>query len=304
MTRTTQDVPTSEANGIHEHTSVEMSTNLLPQARTSLDESSDGDGGERPVREKLKKTSIAALAQHSRAGAGKTEPDMGLRHGEGQQKGADDPLREPRGRLGRKRSYHDLQNDGESGTDMPASQELPAPKEGFHKRMRSRDATAADGNVINGSPEAERAHPLEHEENDREAHVSPGGPGVLVDAPSPIAMTPPEKSPYAITEEVMSPKKKRSRDQFDKDLNPTQEGSEDSEDSIVPSGSEGVGEGRGPVARSSSRPAKGEPEKKRHRDASVEVKDTSEVDAPAAKVWHNCPCLLERRKISLIFMLI
>ncbi|EFE34878.1 nuclear protein export protein Yrb2, putative [Trichophyton benhamiae CBS 112371] len=195
-------------------------------------------GGERPVRQKLKETSIA--------GTGTANPDqaseqtkMGEENGELPEGSMTDTnATTERGRLKKKRSFDDLMNDdGQSGHY----------EESGHRRKRSRDSK------METTPE-------------REAE--------------PDAST-------AELEKVKSPKKKRSRDQFDKDLD-SKAGDESvkrNDDSTAdPSKENAESESLG--ASPNSRAEKGEPEKKRHRDNSQdrhteEPKDTTTASKSA-----------------------
>ncbi|KIW91802.1 uncharacterized protein Z519_07772 [Cladophialophora bantiana CBS 173.52] len=147
------------------------------------DGSSDGEGGERTAREKLKKTSIAGLSQYSKAKPGEigdhlvgdatgveTAPELQSENGL------------VRGRPSKKRSFEDLQNE-ESGPGVENGGP-PLPKKGSqHKRMRSREISGNDEEIQTFEKYEDMASPV-LEESDAEAQQSPGGPGVLVSAPS------------------------------------------------------------------------------------------------------------------------
>jgi Ran-binding protein 3 len=140
--------------------------------------SSDGEGGERSAREKLKKTSIAGLVQ-------KVKETQGEDLGDAITPESSDPPAEngSRGRPSKKRSFEDLQND-DSGLGVENGGP-PLPKKGQHKRMRSREITGDDG--VQGFDKEDLASPVQ-EESDAEAEKSPGGPGVLVEAPSQVEL--------------------------------------------------------------------------------------------------------------------
>ncbi|KMQ47284.1 hypothetical protein HL42_2046 [Trichophyton rubrum] len=196
------------------------------------DYSEDG-GGERPVRQKLKETSIA--------GTGTANPDqapeqtsMGEENGELPEGSKTDTNTTERGRLKKKRSLDDLMNDdGQSGHY----------EESGHRRKRSRDSK------METTPE-------------RDAE--------------------PETSTLEL-EKVKSPKKKRSRDQFDKDLDSKadDESAKENDDSTADPSKENAGlESLG--ASPNSRADKGEPEKKRHRDNSQDRHTEEPKDTTAA----------------------
>ena len=249
-------------------------------------EASDGDGGERPVREKLKKTSIASLSQYtnSRANAALQSDELSST-AESQGEQADttnDASGAMRGRPARKRSFDDLQKGDTQSINTGSHMGVTEEKGSHHKRMRSRDISGDEGMVSNGQPGTEHLEYHDEEENDGDAHRSPGGPGVLVEPPVMTETTPPRTQVRADNNTILSPKKKRSRDQFDKDQDPKDEGSDISGDSIVRSSSEPA-ENDDPIAQTTSRTATGEPEKKRPRDDELQ----SEISKTAQEVC--CP---------------
>lgn len=126
------------------------------------DHSSDGEGGERTAREKLRTTTIQQVTEANHA-ASNVESHV-----------------EPgtRGRPSKKRSFEDLQTE-----DLTAGVENggpPLPKKGLHKRMRSREVSGND--EVHGLETREDVTSPVQEESDAEAQKSPGGPGVLVSA--------------------------------------------------------------------------------------------------------------------------
>jgi len=145
--------------------------------------------GTRDARERLKKTSIAGLQQ-------KAKPtDISARNAvlaESEDSIADtsgENTNGIRGRPAKKRSFEDLAKD-EADTDAAgAIGQPPLPKSGHHKRMRSRDVNSGDHAQAYAKVEGDKKDTVHeeseiHEETDIDAHKSPGGPGVLVDAPS------------------------------------------------------------------------------------------------------------------------
>jgi Ran-binding protein 3 len=301
MARPTEE---SEANGASEV----HPQNILPMGNQQdiVGDASDGDGAERPLREKLKKTSIASLAQYTNSRTNPTLhsdelPSTQENHGEQADLGSD-AATAARGRPARKRSFDDLQKEDTQSTVAASQLGGTAEKGSHHKRMRSRDTSGSEELVANGQA---RTEPLEYhdeedgdeeeeegegegegeegegeeEESDIDARRSPGGPGVLVEPPAMKESTPPPTNPTADSNSVLSPKKKRSRDQFDKDHNPQDEGSDDSENSIIRSGSEPA-ENDDQLAQTTSRTATGEPEKKRPRDEELK----SEINTTVQEV--------------------
>ena len=143
-------------------------------------DSSDGDGSEKTTRERLKKTSIAGLQQHSKASGGGAIGDHPLAESITIDQ-VDTPSENGngnlRGRPSKKRSFEDLQKS----EHLTENGGPPDPQRSYHKRMRSRDVDHGDNQEIGkleniGSPV--------QEESDDDAHDAPGGPGVLVDADS------------------------------------------------------------------------------------------------------------------------
>lgn len=212
--------------------------------RTPSPESSDSEGGERPVRDKLKKTSIAGLSSKARAGTDKgPHPLQESTMTEPPHLSSSDQLpTSSRGRPARKRSFDDLQNEA---SQAEADDAAPPAKNGHHKRMRSRDVSSGEHVSLPGRSENGIASPVE-EESDLDAQKSPGGPGVLVDASISDAVTPPPETSVD-ADNITSPKKKRSRDQFDTEDNSTLNSIE-------------------PHTLSSSQKQGSGPDKKRHRE--------------------------------------
>lgn len=165
---------TAADNAAH---TLEQAEDTIVLAHTPQEGSSDGEGGERSAREKLKKTSIAGLSQLKAEAAG-DHPLSESTTGE--------PVTEPpaenglRGRPSKKRSFEDLQNE-DPGLSIENGGP-PVPKKGQHKRMRSREISGTD-HIQSLDKLDDIASPVQ-EESDAEAEQSPGGPGVLVAVPS------------------------------------------------------------------------------------------------------------------------
>jgi hypothetical protein len=246
----------------------EITSNSMRNGPVAYEEGSDGDGGERPVREKLKKTSIASLSQSTSSRPAPSQPAQSEELHSQLQSHPDamtisnDLETGARGRPTKKRSFDDLQEDDtQNSLDVDQQGESVSAKNGLHKRMRSRDITTDNDVPPYEESETEIAEPEESgEEEDAAAQRSPGGPGILVEARA-RATTPPGSN---AEEKILSPKKKRSRDQFDKDHIPKDAGSEASGESSLRLDSDPADEEQsGQIA---SRTATGEPEKKRHRE--------------------------------------
>jgi Ran-binding protein 3 len=146
------------------------------------DGSSDGERDERTAREKLKKTSIAGLAQYSKVGRATGDHPLGEVANTDTTSDIQPENGQTRGRPSKKRSFDDLQNE-ESGLGVENGGP-PLPKKGTqHKRMRSREISGDDEEAQGLDLNEEMASPAQ-EESGADAQQSPGGPGVLVSAPS------------------------------------------------------------------------------------------------------------------------
>ena len=228
------------------------------------------------MREKLKKTSIASLAQYTNSKTNQALQSEDLRitteHQGEQAEVSSDAESAARGRPARKRSFDDLRNEDTQSTVAASQLGKVAEKGSYHKRMRSRDVSGGEDLVSNGQLRTETLEHHDEEENDVDARQSPGGPGVLAESHTVTEKTPPPPDGA-----ILSPKKKRSRDQFDKDQDPEDEGSDDSGDSVIRSGSEPA-ENDDLLVQTTSRTATGEPEKKRVRDKELksEISETAE----------------------------
>jgi hypothetical protein len=232
------------------------------------------NGAEKPVREKLKKASIAGLSAQAKSEEGRpTEPGPESSDGEEGKNGEDtmltDTTSSSRGRPTRKRSFDDLQNESLTSIDAATHDDRTI---GHHKRMRSRDMSSSKAAAMNGRLEREQVEILA-EENDIEAQTSPGGAGVMVEAPT--------AEDGAVLSGEQSPKKKRSRDQFDKDHS-TEETALEENATVQPEDQAGKVEDE--VTRTVSNDDKGEPEKKRHRDASQEGTESAVPEEKPAVV--------------------
>jgi Ran-binding protein 3 len=254
-------------------------TNAL-RPTSSLSGGSDNDGTERPIREKLKKASIAGLSTHGKENNEKAKFERISAEssaGEEQKGGEDAMLTDTtsplRGRPTRKRSFDDLQNESLNSIDSPPHDIATG---GHHKRMRSRDMSSNKKVEVNGKTEREQVEALAEEEDDADAKSSPGGAGVMVEAPS--------MGEEAAPSGNQSPKKKRSRDQFDKDDSVEGSSPERNENQAVLS----TREPHQPAEELNSTGTngdKGEPEKKRHRDSSEENTKSVDSEDVTKKVW-------------------
>jgi Ran-binding protein 3 len=271
MTESTIKASSGEANG--PPVAAERITNA-PRPKSPLSGGSDNDGSEKPIRERLKKASIAGLSTHGKENEDKGNADDTSAEssaGEEEEIGDEDVMltdtKSPlRGRPTRKRSFDDLQN--ESMTSIDASAHDAATRAGgHHKRMRSKDMSSSRTAAVNGKAEREQVEALAEEEDDVDARKSPGGAGVMVE--------PPSMDDNAATSGDQSPKKKRSRDQFDKDHTPEGDPLDKEEHHTVLSQRQPhETEDEAKIANGD----KGEPDKKRHRDTSQEAREAADTE--------------------------
>ncbi|KAK5075481.1 hypothetical protein LTR64_001688 [Lithohypha guttulata] len=163
----------------------------------------------RATREKLKKTSIAGLSQKSATIAPHTDHASVTNEESIVDSSAENP-NGARGRPAKKRSFEDLAKD--DAETASALEEGPLPKSGHHKRMRSRDVNSGDHKDTYVRIEGDDQDTL-LEESDVDALKTPGGPGVLVAAPSSKdmdveiphnAQIPPDSQPVAPQETTTS----------------------------------------------------------------------------------------------------
>ncbi|EEH45041.1 uncharacterized protein PADG_01191 [Paracoccidioides brasiliensis Pb18] len=227
------------------------------------DRPKDG-AGERPVRQKLKETSIAGVARadlpQDHVMASQTAPVSGADNV------SDTSSSDGRGRLRRKRSLENVNRDDE---DDDASGERGVDDVG-HRRKRSRDSKAEDESEKHESSERKLAAAETQDMADTNAMDSPANEVGL--------RTPTEHLKSVGTDavnKILSPKKKRGRDQFDTDLVKSDNVDETAEEgAALASNGDPVDKFKG---TSINRTVKGEPEKKRHRDDSQDR--SSQVDS-------------------------
>lgn len=138
---------------------------------TPPENGSDGER-ERSTREKLKKTSIAGLSQHTQASANSVVGEETL--AESIVADATSENGNSRGRPSKKRSFEELAKQEPSS---PAENGTIESQRFGHKRMRSREVPqGADVSAL-----YDQASPT-NVESDEDAQKTPGGPGVIVDS--------------------------------------------------------------------------------------------------------------------------
>lgn len=242
---------------------------------------SDNDTGERPVREKLRETSIAGIP-NAPIERPRSPDDMSMASEKSPSaagEASDTSSAAGSGKSKKKRSFDDVQpedQDADSNDDDTA-----------HRRKRSRESTPGDSaaageNHAKSDIDANDNHDVP--EKSMETKVEDDSIATATDEV--------KKTDGNALERIMSPKKKRSRDQFDIDLK-EEVAAEKNQDGktkgqVAPDNSE--------ISSDNVRRGKGEPEKKRHRDNSQERDTTAEPDIATAKVcspicpscWNMC----------------
>ncbi|KAI9678469.1 MAG: hypothetical protein M1829_002067 [Trizodia sp. TS-e1964] len=254
---------------------------------------SDNDN-EKPVREQLKKTTIAPSSKDTTPDIIPTEGEIyslqtsariqtnhpsaqhALNHNKSQHPTASESNGESNAtRMPRKRSYDELEDcDDELSRPDGSSSYISGQSPNPPARKRSRDLNSQTSSM---SPESQSGLGEEiRSENAEKSTEDEDLTDITTDEQDNIL--PPEPSAEAEAKEdaaknsILSPKKKRSREQFDKDLRETLSQEQ------VQTESPSKDNNNQPV-RNSSRTVRDEPEKKRHRDT---LKDASENEQTMA----------------------
>lgn len=210
-----QDNGTSEPRNLVDTTSTGTSVQLS-STHLTVDSASDNDTSERPVREKLKKTSLASLPRDNlmspRAHTEAERDDAMLMHHDVASTTGVCPG--PRGRPLRKRSFDDIEpaegDTSEVTTDVIGNI-------GGHARKRSRDVRVGAG--FDGESRKRGAPETPVQEVD-EQNLSDNEMAELEDDRSPESGAL-SHIQDAVDEDMTDsalPRKKRSRDQFDTDM--------------------------------------------------------------------------------------
>ena len=291
MTRSTQRQSSAQNNGPQRPSNATSipspSTTPATLSTKEVESASDNDTGERPVREKLKKTSIATLPKYGVTATSADNPvndddPMGPLHTVSKASSNVKPTdRDTRGRPTRKRSFDDLEATDESSVGNKHSTNTYGKEnhEG-HTRKRSRDIGADDSSRESEGRKSSREEPvLEKEANDGDNDES-------MKVSQERSSTPPDQ-PDAMDEDggrgVLSPRKKRSRDQVEQDQDKKQKVAATEEERARRNSEE---EEKAAQARGqhTSPTAGNESEKKRHRDMSEERGGQEQTDLPTKKV--------------------
>lgn len=188
--------------------------------QTTTDPASDNDTSERPVREKLKKTSIASIPKHDATlvkdeTVAQEDHNMLPEHDEEKLQSTNTESEgEPRGRPARKRSLDDLEaTDPNEAPSASVSTEMT----GRHVRKRSKDVHAGES-LKSETRKQESPKPPLHEESEAMDDGKLEDETNIVDstviAPN-STKAPPSEAEAAdqeMQESILSPRKKRSRE--------------------------------------------------------------------------------------------
>ena len=125
---------------------------------TTDNSTSDNDASERPVREKLKKTSLASMSSHivgrqertSKANEENVAPDR-MHRDSSPEKDTNKKALEPRGRPMKKRSFDDLDAPEAESTEA-GRKHVAKPNANGHLRKRSRDVRVGEIPIENRRP--------------------------------------------------------------------------------------------------------------------------------------------------------
>ena len=222
MTRNSQRQTSPQEHGPLQQPETQTEVRLQDtSANPNADSASDNDTSERPVREKLKKTSIAAMPKYgiipARDDAEGDGDDQMTSHNleEGNtlgEEGAQDG-QESRGRPSRKRSFEDLKTTESQGIDNTAE------KSTEHTRKRSRDVKVGElRKEVGDGPSSLGASVEEQmeEKADAEALSESAEDKAIEEAGTPPSND--EPSDHVMRESALSPRKKRSRDGLEEEI--------------------------------------------------------------------------------------
>ncbi|KAI1977927.1 hypothetical protein LOZ55_003155 [Ophidiomyces ophidiicola] len=230
--------PRRDAEELSEGTKILESTTEPEETNEPTSDSKKDGSGERPVRQKLKETSIGGVSSQQQV--------LNNQPAEPQEYDPEDD--DKRGRVRRKRSFDEAIETDE------ADNEVKKEDDNAHRRKRSRSSKA-------------------EERPNQENQVKP-----VVEREPTLSN---QRRLSNDTEEILSPKKKRSRDQLDREDRTQAERERQTKGNDLLEGSHDVEE---PKPSAKIRTAEGEPEKKRHRDESRD-RDSSKDDSSTK------PCL-------------
>lgn len=297
MTRSTQRQSSAQNNGSQQPSNATSIPSTSPATLSvkEIESASDNDTGERPVREKLKKTSIATLPKYGVTAAGADEPvddDHPMAAIPPGVKASSDvePVDQgTRGRPTRKRSFDDLEATGESSApDKPTTNSDRKDSHEGHTRKRSRDIRAQDSSRESGRRKNSREQPvLEEKDDDDAANDEDEDDNMQVSQEQ--SSTPADQLEMMHDDGgdgVLSPRKKRSREQVEQDEDKKQKVAATEEERARRNSEE---EEKAAEARRQDTSQMGgkELEKKRHLDTSEGAPDQEQIVSPMKKVSVN-----------------
>ncbi len=250
--------------------------NTSVPATKGADSASDNETSERPVREKLKKTSIATLPKYGVAPAADVEDYDGetLREGaltKSKDEGQDKASSETRGRPSRKRSFDDLEAE-DVGEQAKDTEDKQTSTESYGKHVRKRSRDLKPGEALESLGRRKKSEESLREEGDEREDRHMSNPEKIETQKASVQTQDHEPMDEDTKVGASGIKKKRSRDQFDKDLE-KEVLDANAEDDKVHRSSEDSQRSIGQFGRRSTRD---QPETKRHRDTSLEAAGRAE----------------------------
>jgi Ran-binding protein 3 len=182
-----------------EPTNKQPNDSAIQQSTTHSSTASDNEGGEKPVREKLRKTTITPSAAGSKSQTSATDPTATASDADDEASG-DRMDGRTRVRLARKRSREDM----DQSDDIDHSDDIDddnTNKATFHRhiRKRSRDMESDEVGILS-------AHRKQGSESEDSVDARPGTPNERLG-----------KHAAMVQEHLTSPKGKRNREQFLRD---------------------------------------------------------------------------------------
>ena len=182
---------------------------------TQPDLDSGSDTGEKPVRERLEKTTIAkpqAATDPPKEGEDQDLMDVAP----GSAMAGDSSVEDGGKRLAKKRSLE----DPTAGDTKDRPESPPTPSSGGHTRKRSRDVQ--NGETVKGHGLRSPQPTVMEEDEEIEIPNHTNGSGENFSGDSVDMKTPPSSDEGHANEPLRSPRRKRSRDEFDSDLHRNQ----------------------------------------------------------------------------------
>lgn len=216
MTRTIQRQDSAQDTGLTQSRVTEGNSTISASSlHRASDSASDNDTSERPVREKLKKASIASIPKNDLVNPNthmetSQADSISTQHVEGDpvvQRKTVDPSVSSRGRSLRKRSFEDFETTEGDGVEVD---DLSIGTPSRHARKRSRDVRIGEGLEGEIRPSGEAKIPMqeldEQNFNDNEMIEPDNSP------PMSVSQNVANPLDQDMRDSAFSPRKKRSRD--------------------------------------------------------------------------------------------